>query len=97
MTDFHNLDIFVWSHFFNLKKLFSFLFRDRNWQLIPSQYRNQLGLTFEDDGEFYMSFRDFLKVALNYCLTVLVLYLWLIVVSFKLKQSTQLLKVYKLT
>ena len=23
--------------------------------------RDQLGLTFEDDGEFYMSFRDFVK------------------------------------
>ena len=34
---------------------------DRNWKSIPQYLRNQLGLTFEDDGEFYMSFRDFLK------------------------------------
>ena len=34
---------------------------DRNWRMIPQYLRNQLGLTFEDDGEFYMSFRDFLK------------------------------------
>lgn len=29
--------------------------------MIPMHLRNKLGLTFEDDGEFYMSFRDFLK------------------------------------
>ena len=29
--------------------------------MIPTNLRAQLGLTFEDDGEFYMSFRDFLK------------------------------------
>lgn len=29
--------------------------------MIPKDMRNRLGLTFEDDGEFYMSFRDFLK------------------------------------
>ena len=34
---------------------------DRNWQMIPSHKRSELGLTFDDDGEFYMSFRDFLK------------------------------------
>ncbi|XP_059096640.1 calpain-9-like isoform X3 [Tigriopus californicus] len=34
---------------------------DRNWKAIPSNMRKTLGLTFEDDGEFYMSFRDFLK------------------------------------
>jgi calpain len=28
--------------------------------MIPSHKRSELGLTFEDDGEFYMSFRDFL-------------------------------------
>ena len=33
---------------------------DRNWQMIPKHRQTQLGLTFEDDGEFYMSFRDFL-------------------------------------
>eukprot|EP00095_Tigriopus_kingsejongensis_P004199 maker-scaffold208_size258758-snap-gene-1.28 protein:Tk04199 transcript:maker-scaffold208_size258758-snap-gene-1.28-mRNA-1 annotation:"calpain-b-like isoform x14" len=34
---------------------------DRNWKAIPTDLRKNLGLTFEDDGEFYMSFRDFLK------------------------------------
>ena len=34
---------------------------DRNWQMIPSHKRSELGLTFDDDGEFYMSFRDFRK------------------------------------
>ena len=28
--------------------------------MIPTNLRAQLGLTFEDDGEFYMAFRDFL-------------------------------------
>ncbi len=34
---------------------------DRNWQAIPSHMRQELGLTYGDDGEFYMSFRDFLR------------------------------------
>ena len=34
---------------------------DRFWRQIPQYRRDELGLTFEDDGEFYMSFRDFLK------------------------------------
>ncbi len=29
--------------------------------MIPKDKRRELGLTFEDDGEFYMSFRDFMK------------------------------------
>ena len=33
---------------------------DRNWGMIPEHKRRELGLTFDDDGEFYMSFRDFL-------------------------------------
>ena len=33
---------------------------DRNWNMIPEHKRRELGLTFDDDGEFYMSFRDFL-------------------------------------
>ena len=32
-------------------------YRDRNWKAIPQHLRQSLGLTFEDDGEFYMSFR----------------------------------------
>ena len=31
---------------------------DRNWNMIPEHKRRELGLTFDDDGEFYMSFRD---------------------------------------
>ena len=34
---------------------------DRNWKMIPSNLRSSLGLTYEDDGEFYMNFRDFLR------------------------------------
>jgi len=29
--------------------------------MIPQHMRSQLGLTYRDDGEFYMSFRDFLR------------------------------------
>jgi hypothetical protein len=36
-------------------------FSDRHWQMIPEHMRAQLGLTYQDDGEFYMSFRDFLR------------------------------------
>ena len=49
--------------FFNAKYLILIEFsntRDRNWSMIPQHMRHQLGLTFEDDGEFYMSFRDFM-------------------------------------
>ena len=35
--------------------------RSREWRSIPNHKQRELGLTFEDDGEFYMSFRDFLK------------------------------------
>ncbi len=41
--------------------MFLYIFRDRHWQSIPSHMRQELGLTYEDDGEFYMSFRDFLR------------------------------------
>ena len=34
---------------------------DENWSRIPESQRRELGLTFEDDGEFYMDFNDFLQ------------------------------------
>ena len=38
------------------------IFRDREWRKISDYQKNQLGLTFDDDGEFYMNFnRDFLR------------------------------------
>ena len=34
---------------------------DKHWQMIPKHRQHDLGLNFDDDGEFYMSFRDFLR------------------------------------
>ena len=35
--------------------------RDREWKNLSSSVKQELGLTFDNDGEFYMSFnRDFL-------------------------------------
>lgn len=31
------------------------------WQCLSAQEREELGLTFEADGEFWMSFHDFLR------------------------------------
>lgn len=31
------------------------------WQLIPEHAKNDIGLTFDYDGEFWMSYRDFMK------------------------------------
>ena len=41
----------------------SFFFRDTDtWRKISNQDKERLGLTFNDDGEFYMNFnRDFIK------------------------------------
>ena len=36
-------------------------FSDPTWRLLPETYRNVLGFTNKNDGEFYMRFRDFLK------------------------------------
>ncbi|KAA0187499.1 Calpain family cysteine protease [Fasciolopsis buskii] len=33
--------------------------KSREWQLISPEVRQQVGLTFDDDGEFWMSFEDF--------------------------------------
>ena len=40
---------------------FSTPFSDRHWKIIPLDCQKELDLTFSHDGEFYMSFRDFLK------------------------------------
>ena len=43
-------------------ELKEYLYRDSEWRRISQYQKNQLGLTFDDDGEFYMNFnRDFLK------------------------------------
>jgi len=35
--------------------------RSQEWQYIPEGEKQELGLTFESDGEFWMSFQDFMK------------------------------------
>lgn len=35
--------------------------KSREWKLIPENEKSEMGLTFDNDGEFYMSFRDFTK------------------------------------
>ena len=35
------------------------IFRSPEWQFIPSEEKEEIGLTFDRDGEFWMSFRDF--------------------------------------
>ena len=38
------------------------LFRDAEWRNLKDSVKDELGLTFDDDGEFYMNFNlDFLK------------------------------------
>jgi len=34
-------------------------FRSPEWQFIPTEEKEEVGLTFDRDGEFWMSFRDF--------------------------------------
>ena len=36
-------------------------FRSPEWQFIPDEEKENLGLTFEADGEFWMSYKDFSK------------------------------------
>ena len=33
--------------------------RSREWTVVPEREKQQLGLTFDADGEFWMSFTDF--------------------------------------
>ncbi|XP_061172468.1 calpain-B-like isoform X10 [Saccostrea echinata] len=35
--------------------------QSREWSLIPDSQKEEMGLTFDDDGEFWMSFDDFSK------------------------------------
>lgn len=35
--------------------------KSQEWRKIPSNLRTEIGLTIENDGEFWMSFKDFLK------------------------------------
>ena len=35
--------------------------RSPEWRLIPEHEKQELGLVFDDDGEFWMSYQDFLK------------------------------------
>lgn len=39
--------------------MFFFFESSPEWQFIPEHERESLGLTFDDDGEFWMSFKDF--------------------------------------
>lgn len=43
------------------KMVMCVLFRSREWSLIPDSQKESMGLTFDDDGEFWMSFDDFSK------------------------------------
>ena len=36
-----------------------FDFSDQNWRSVRANMKKQLGLEFKNDGEFYMSFQDF--------------------------------------
>lgn len=33
--------------------------RSQEWQFIPDEEKEEIGLTFDDDGEFWMSYKDF--------------------------------------
>jgi len=35
--------------------------RSAEWGYIPADEKQQIGLTFDDDGEFWMSYRDFVR------------------------------------
>ena len=38
---------------------YDFFSRSPEWRFIPESEKEELGLTFDDDGEFWMSFKDF--------------------------------------
>ena len=35
--------------------------RSQEWNYIPEETRRELGLTFDADGEFWMTFKDFTR------------------------------------
>uniref|UniRef100_A0A8D8V3P1 Calpain-A n=1 Tax=Cacopsylla melanoneura TaxID=428564 RepID=A0A8D8V3P1_9HEMI len=35
--------------------------KSQEWRFIPDHEKRELGLTFDDDGEFWMSYKDFIK------------------------------------
>lgn len=47
---------FVFIHYISTKPLF---LRSREWSLLSEDEKREIGLTFDDDGEFWMSFKDF--------------------------------------
>lgn len=51
---FTNLN-FLFAHI----NFFSTVYRSPEWRFIPESEKQELGLTFDDDGEFWMSFKDF--------------------------------------
>lgn len=38
-----------------------YYFRSPEWNFIPNEEKRNLGLTFDKDGEFWMSYQDFIK------------------------------------
>ena len=38
-----------------------YLFRSREWSVVSDEEKRQLGLMFDADGEFWMSYADFKK------------------------------------
>jgi calpain len=39
--------------------LLPILHRSPEWRFIPDEEKEEIGLTFDDDGEFWMSYQDF--------------------------------------
>lgn len=46
-------------------KFCQFVLRSAEWSTIPKKDRQRIGLTFDDDGEFWMTFDDFCKHFIN--------------------------------
>lgn len=46
--------------------LIDFILRSPEWRYIPESEKEEIGLTFDDDGEFWMSYRDFLSQFTRY-------------------------------